>query len=394
AVIRSRGALSYQEAQERLDSDPAEDQSEVTVAIRNLWKLAQKLRSKRIEDGALNLESGELKFELDSETQNPVNVFSYESRDTNHLIEEFMLLANRKVAEEISKCWEQTSVLRRHPPPKEESMSELKKLLAAYGIKDFESGSNKELQYSLDHVDKPDDPFFNRLVRIMSTRCMDFARYFCTGDPDVPKKDWGHFGLAMDHYTHFTSPIRRYADVLVHRLLAASQGIEALPVVMRNQQEIKDACEHLNLKHRNAQYADRASVSFHLYQLFLKRGPTVAEGVIMRVQREGISVASDEWGAEGLAPLSSKNWLLIIDKQTAYGRPRSKFEGINMKVFDRAVVSIEADLEDLSQRFLKFTFLGMPKRRPDGKLAPLPAIPSSANPEAPSDLPPLPVVAE
>ncbi|CAE7459526.1 RRP44A [Symbiodinium sp. CCMP2592] len=358
AVIRSRGALSYKEAQERLDSDPADDQSEVTVAIRNLWALAQKLRSNRIEDGALNLESGELKFELDSENQTAVNVFQYETYDTNRLIEEFMLLANRRVAEEISGCWEKTSVLRRHPPPKEESMDDLVTLLDAYGIKDFKHATNKELQKSLDTVDKPDDPFFNRLVRILSTRCMEPARYFCTGDRELEKGEWAHFGLAMDHYTHFTSPIRRYADVLVHRLLAASQGFEEVPTVLRSPQEIKDACEHMNIKHRNAQYADRSSVKLHQYQLFQDRGPTVAEGVIMRVVPEGISVAIEEYGAEGTAKLSGQNWLIILDKQTAYGRPRTKFEGINMKVFDRVVVSIEADLQDLSHRELRFTQLG------------------------------------
>merc|ERR1711988_1788252 len=97
---------------------------------------------------------------------------------------------------------------------------------------EFNFGSNKELSASLNKTTRDDDPFFNTLVRIMTTRCMNQAVYFCTGD--VQPALYGHYGLAMERYTHFTSPIRRYADVLVHRLLAAAIGIAPLPTSLQS----------------------------------------------------------------------------------------------------------------------------------------------------------------
>ncbi|CAJ1331108.1 unnamed protein product [Effrenium voratum] len=368
-VVNSRAALSYKEAQERLD---AKSEDEIGQAIQNLAALARKLRAQRFEDGALDLESGELKFELDASSQSPTNVFKYESFFANKLIEEFMLLANRKTAEQISKNFPKLSVLRRHPPPKPEYMQQLVELLEASNIKGFNCETNKNLQQSLEKVENPRDPFFNRLVRILATRCMDEAVYFCTGT--LPESHWDHYGLAMHKYTHFTSPIRRYADVLVHRQLSASLGLEEMPRLLRHMQELEDACEHLNYKNRMARYADRASVSFHLYSFFLKSGPVVAEGVVMRVLKEGISVAVEEYGAEGVAELEKMSWGTVLDAQMAYGRPQSKFQGMEINIFSRVIVSIEADTEDQSHRLLKMTFKGMPSQLPDGSQAPMPEV--------------------
>lgn len=370
SVIKSRAALSYKEAQARLESDPSEDQSEITVAIRRLDRLAQQMRSRRREDGALELESGELRFELDTNTQLPTNVFEYEKYSTCELIEEFMLLANAAVAGEINSKWSKYSILRRHPPPKADDMRDLSGLLSCFGIQDFKYGTNKELSDSLDKVDKPDDPFFNKLVRMMSTRCMNAAEYFCTGQKT--QDEWVHFGLAMKRYTHFTSPIRRYADCLVHRYLAAAQGISNLSPVLMDMKEIEAATKQLNYKHKMSQYADRASVDFHLFLLFKNNGPVTAEGVVMRICKEGLKVAVEEYGVEGTAKLSSQSWLIFMEQQMATGRPQSKFDGIEIKIFDRAVVRIEADETDGRQRALRLTFLGMPSFLPDGSAAPLP----------------------
>jgi len=370
-VIVSKAALSYKDAQEHLDSDPAADNSEVAQGVRNLSKLAVQMRAKRSEQGALDLSSTELKFELDGESQLPSNVFQYESFSTNKLIEEFMLLANAAVAREISSQLPQFSVLRSHNPPNEEYMTELKGLLTIYGVKTFEWETNKELQKSLDNIVKDDDPFFNKLVRIMSTRCMKEANYIASGA--VSPADWYHYGLAMTHYTHFTSPIRRYADVLVHRLLAASQGISSLDEVLRDTTELTAGVERLNYKNNMARKADRASVDFHLYLYFKNTGPVIAEGVVMKVTKDGMQVACEEYGAEGIAKMPSVNWLAIIQKQSVFGRPLSKFEGMKIRIFDRAVVRIEADDQDGTCRGLKMTFLGLPSRLPDGSLAQLPA---------------------
>eukprot|EP00418_Pyrodinium_bahamense_P060891 CAMPEP_0179174796 /NCGR_PEP_ID=MMETSP0796-20121207/86308_1 /TAXON_ID=73915 /ORGANISM="Pyrodinium bahamense, Strain pbaha01" /LENGTH=789 /DNA_ID=CAMNT_0020878105 /DNA_START=16 /DNA_END=2386 /DNA_ORIENTATION=+ len=358
SVIRSRAALSYKEAQERLDGVES-DKSDITQAIRRLNKLAIQLRAERMRQGAVELASDEIKFEVDSETQLPTNLFKYETVQTNSLIEEFMLLANRAVAQQISTSFRKLSVLRRHPPPKDDGMAELGKLLACHGVEDFQCGSNKQLAKSLDRIEKPSDPFFNRLVRIMATRCMNEASYFCTGD--LKPEKFHHYGLAMDRYTHFTSPIRRYADCLVHRFLAASLGIASLPEALMDRKNIADKVGRINYKHRMAQWADRASVNLHIFLYFKARGQVVAEGVVMRVSKVGMQVAVEDYGAEGLCEMPALDWLIIEERQSVHGRPLTEFEGTTIGVFDRVVVRIEPDLKDGRNRTLRFTFISLPR---------------------------------
>ena len=151
--------------------------------------------------------------------------------ETNYLIEEFMLLANISVAEKIYERFPSISILRRHTQPKMNDLQTLKEIVKDYGY-DFNFNSSKELADSLDQLKRQGDSFFNKLIRIMTTRCMNEATYFCSADYDV--QEFHHYGLATDFYTHFTSPIRRYADVLVHRLLVAAIDLEPLPNFMSN----------------------------------------------------------------------------------------------------------------------------------------------------------------
>jgi len=357
SVIRSRGALSYKDAQERLDGDSS-DTSDITTAIRQLYKLAMTLRQQRLDEGALELMTEELKFELDSETQLPTNLFKYETYPTNQLIEEFMLLANQASARRISQFYRELAVLRCHPPPSQEKMKDLKALLACHGVSEFEYKTNKQLSHSLDIVDKPSDPFFNRLVRILTTRCMNEASYFCTGKKK--EDEWAHYGLAMSRYTHFTSPIRRYADCLVHRFLAASLKISSLPGSMADRKHLCKQIDRLNYKHKMSQLSDRASIDLHVYLYFKVRGRVEAEGIVTRVGRKGVNVAVEDYGAEGLAEMAPADWVIIQDRQAVHGRPLSKFEGMTIGVFDRVTVSIEADAEDGTFRLLKFEIVGLP----------------------------------
>jgi len=130
-----------------------------------------------------------------------------------------MLLANIAVATKILEHFPACSVLRRHTSPKANMIKDFSKLLETLGY-NLDYSSSKALAVSLDTIDRKDDPFFNKLVRILTTRCMNEAVYFGTADFDYP--EYQHYGLAASLYTHFTSPIRRYADVLVHRLLSAA----------------------------------------------------------------------------------------------------------------------------------------------------------------------------
>jgi exosome complex exonuclease DIS3/RRP44 len=156
------------------------------------------------------------------------------------MIEEFMLLANVAVAERLAQYYPSFAVLRRHPLPKEKELKDLVEQLSKFGF-EVSTESSKKLADSLDKADRPNDPFFNKLVRMLATRCMNQAVYFAMSTVD--KADMGHYGLAMQKYTHFTSPIRRYADVLVHRLLAASIDIASLSNEMTDKFKMAKQCD-------------------------------------------------------------------------------------------------------------------------------------------------------
>jgi len=343
AIIKSQAALSYAEAQAKIDD--TSDKSKLTVALRSLNKMAKLIRAERMKKGALELASQEVKFELDSETQDPTDVAEYTLRDTNRMIEEFMLLANQSVATKILQTFPMFGVLRRHPAPKDEQLKTMKKLLAKHGIEDFRYGSNKELGDSLARAVKADDPYFNQLVRMMATRCMNQAVYFCTGE--VQPALYSHYGLAMERYTHFTSPIRRYADVLVHRLLASSLGISPLPEQLQAKPVIAEQCDKINVKHRMAQWAGRASADLHTFMYFNSKGKQSAEGVVTRVRRSGLQVVVQRFGIEGVVPMPEGEWDVDEEEQLVTNRTD---KAVTIGIFRRIVVQIEADNTDFRNR--------------------------------------------
>lgn len=352
AIINSRASLTYAAAQGMIDD--SKDQSDLTKSIRNLNMLAKKIRQARMDRGALELASQEVRFELDSETQDPTDVAVYQSRDTNKLVEEFMVLANQAVARQILAHFPSTSVLRRHPPPKEAHLDALKEILEKQGFHDFKYGTNKELAESLSKVQRKRDPFFNRLVRVMTTRCMNQATYFCTGDVD-PGSFW-HYGLAMDLYTHFTSPIRRYADVLVHRLLSASLGISKLPESLQTKTLIHNQCDTMNIKHKMAQLAGRASSELHIYLFFKKFGNVECDTIVTRIRltKRGhiaLHVLSSKYGVEGVVTIPS-GWSFDSPTETA----TMVNEGTQISVFDHVMVKITADDSNFRFRTL-FEFI-------------------------------------
>jgi exosome complex exonuclease DIS3/RRP44 len=147
--------------------------------------------------------------------------------------------------------------------------------------------SSKSLATSLDTCVVPADPFFNTLIRILATRCMLSAEYFPSGTFSQP--DFRHYGLATDIYTHFTSPIRRYADVVVHRQLAAAIGYEELDSSLRDRSGLEEVCRNINYRHRMGQMAGRASVEYFVGQS-LKGKKEVEEAYVMRVLKNGFVV--------------------------------------------------------------------------------------------------------
>ncbi|KAL6756016.1 hypothetical protein V8C86DRAFT_129914 [Haematococcus lacustris] len=319
ALIRSRAALTYADAQDIIDfptkqlealsdnvkgimADPPLAQ-QLTDSLRAMNGLAKLLRRRRSERGALQLASPEVKFKIDSATQEATDVGMYQVLDTNHMVEELMLLANVAVAEKVARHFPSCSLLRRHPTPPPRQFEPILKAAAAVGLT-LDVSSSKALAESLDAAVRAEDAYFNKLVRIMSTRCMTQAVYFCSGEQAVA--EYHHYGLASPIYTHFTSPIRRYADVVVHRLLAASLQLEPLPDSARDRAALRACAENLNTRHHNAQLAGRSSVELHTL-LFFNGRTVLADARVTKVKSNGLVVFVPKFGIEGPLYLTARS---------------------------------------------------------------------------------------
>ncbi|GLD92419.1 hypothetical protein PINS_up000952 [Pythium insidiosum] len=285
--------------------------------VKTLHAIATKLRAKRIAAGALTLASPEVKFVLDTETQNPLDVQMYTLRDTNALVEEFMLLANITVAKKIVRHFPTFSMLRRHPAPSKRQFEQLCSQARSVGV-ELHVDSSKQLQDSLDRAQSSSSTrknrYFDKLLRILTTRCMMPAAYFSSGD--VQPAEFHHYGLAAPIYTHFTSPIRRYADVVVHRLLAAAIGVTPLPSYLENKSHLHDIAEQLNRRHHAAQLAGRASVTLHTV-LYFERYPTETDAVVTKVKNNGVGVLLPRFGIEGMIFMETTDG----DKKKTPSRP-------------------------------------------------------------------------
>ncbi|KIV78499.1 hypothetical protein PV11_10209 [Exophiala sideris] len=311
SVILSREGFSYEEAQKRIDDTSAND--ELTQGMRALLSLSQKLRQKRMDAGALNLSSPEVRIEADSETSDSLaDVKTKAHLATNSLVEEFMLLANITVAKKIQSVFPQTALLRRHATPPASNFTDLADQLKRMRGFELDVSSSRALADSLDQCVDPQHPFFNTLIRIMATRCMTSAEYFCSGSHAEP--EYRHYGLASEIYTHFTSPIRRYGDLLAHRQLAYAidyqgEGSEIVDEGLRNKGKLERVCQNLNFRHRNAQLAGRASIEYYVGQALKARAEKMpdatidVEGYVMRVFENGIVVFVPQFGIEGLVRL-------------------------------------------------------------------------------------------
>ncbi|KAK3672695.1 exosome catalytic subunit dis3 [Recurvomyces mirabilis] len=298
SVIRSREAFSYEAAQLRIDDRSQQD--ELTQGMRHLMMLSKKLRAKRMAAGALNLASPEVRVQTESETSDPVDVQTKKLLDTNQLVEEFMLLANISVAGKNFEAFPQTALLRRHAAPPKNNFEELSNQLKVKKGLELRTESSKALADSLDTCVESSEPFFNTLVRILATRCMMSAEYFCSGTQ--AESEFRHYGLASEIYTHFTSPIRRYADLEAHRQLAAAIEYESLDASLQSKSKLEAVCKNINVRHRNAQMAGRASVEYYVGQA-LKGRVIVEDGFVMRIFSNGFVVFVPRFGIEGLIRL-------------------------------------------------------------------------------------------
>ncbi|KAM3718476.1 putative exosome complex exonuclease RRP44 [Dirofilaria immitis] len=347
SLIRSSAALTYEQAQNRID-DPSLTDS-VTMGLRTLLMLSKKLKAKRHANGALTLASSEIRFSIDSETKDPINVQEKKMLATNSMVEEFMLLANISVAERITADFPDCALLRRHPIPPEENYKPIIDMAKAKGFKmNVESG--KALSESLDKAVDPNNAMLNTLFRMLTTRCMTQAVYFSSGS--LPTEHYVHFGLAAPIYTHFTSPIRRYADIMVHRLLASSISADSTFPEMLKSDLVTKIANNLNYRHKQAQYAGRASVSLNTL-LYFKGRTESHDGFVMGIRKNGIQVFVPAYGFESIVVFpSGSNYQVTDDSLIA--------EGVEVRSFQRITVNLslnETDVQHirLDMKFIKFS---------------------------------------
>lgn len=309
SVIRSCVKLSYDHAQSMIEAPekmfsaeelPPVDREhpidEIHQAVLNLHTIAKNLRAQRFSGGALRLDQLKLSFTLDKETMMPQGCFIYHYRDSNKLVEEFMLLANIATAHHIYRKFPELALLRRHPPPKAKMVDELKELCDQLGI-DIDLSSAGALHKSLNTTIGDDEYTAARkeVLTHMCSRPMQMAMYFCTG---VVKEEqcFKHYALNVPLYTHFTSPIRRYADIIVHRLLASS--LKCGPSLGLSTEEVEKQASHCNDKKTLSKRVQELSSEL-FFGVFVKDcGPLDSEAMVMGVLDQSFDVLVLRYGVQ------------------------------------------------------------------------------------------------
>ena len=300
-VIRSNRRFAYEEVQAIIEREQQGGKEplpgdEFKTEIMTLDSLAKILRAKRFADGALSFDRVEVRFDID-ETGHPVSVFFKESKDANQLVEEFMLLANRTVAEFIGKVKggnPKTFVYRVHDEPDPERMENLQNFVAKFGYKLKATGDPVEMAKSMNKMlQEVKGKKEQELIETISIRSMQKACY--------TTENIGHYGLAFKFYTHFTSPIRRYPDLMVHRLLTRYIGGGRSV----NQAKYEEYCEHCSGREQLAEQAERASIKYKQVEYMADRMNQVFDAVISGVTEWGIYAEIIENKCEGMIAIRS-----------------------------------------------------------------------------------------
>ncbi|KAF7684201.1 Exosome complex exonuclease dis3 [Astathelohania contejeani] len=309
-IIRSRHSYTYEQAAGILRSGV---QSPESISLGMLYNIATILRRKRFEAGSLELSGPELLISPDLKIQTKV------AEDTNWLVEEFMLLANITVAQFIYNSRPTNCLLRRHPEFMQGSFESLSEELKKKNV-NLNFNTSKELNFS---IKKIRDPTLQILVKRMITRCMNQAVYFNSGS--LPKERYFHYGLATPIYTHFTSPIRRYADVLVHRILEELIYPEETNICPEGLdfEDLNEICSNLNHRNRMAQYASRACQRLFTYLYICQNEHGIEDDAnVIKLVETGMVVFLSFYCIEGVIKGEVKNDTFVSGGYKLYDKVR------------------------------------------------------------------------
>ncbi|MCP9199291.1 ribonuclease R [Gramella sp. GC03-9] len=355
-VTYSDERFAYEEAQHIIETGTGTIPDDVSIrkhsysvrgalveAIVTLNRLAKKMRSRRMREGAISFDKVEVKFNL-NEDNNPTGVFFKTAKEANKLIEEFMLLANRKVAEFIGKQKpKKTFVYRCHDEPDEEKLAALQNIVGRFGHK-LELRDRKTTTSSLNKLlEDVQGRKEQNMVDTLAIRSMSKAYY---GTENI-----GHYGLAFDFYTHFTSPIRRYPDVMVHRLLQHYLDKNE----SASEEEYEDKCHHSSEMENLASNAERDSIKYMQVKFMQDHEDEEFLGVISGVTEWGIFVEIVENKCEGmirLRDLSDDHYDYDPDEFAVVGKRTGKVYTLGDEVY------VKVKNADLVKRHLDFTLIG------------------------------------
>ncbi|ORY94051.1 hypothetical protein BCR43DRAFT_443784 [Syncephalastrum racemosum] len=301
SIIKSCAKLAYDDAQNVIEGKGLPEpvaimdypRKEVEDAITHLYKLSKCMRKRRFDGGALSINSVRLSIKLDDQGE-PESVSIYQLKDANRLIEEFMLCANMSVAEKICTHYPQDAMLRRHSPPIERRLEEFLKQAEDLGF-GMDGSTAGALQQSFSSIESED---VKQVLMVLAIKPMQRAKYFCTGALSEDK--YMHYALNVPLYTHFTSPIRRYADIMVHRQL--DSAIRNLGSHGYNTKSVARIAAECNRNRDNAKNAQDMNIQLYLAhylaKLEQKEGRVIRQAVVVQVLKDAFDMLIPEYGIE------------------------------------------------------------------------------------------------